>query len=142
MLQDIFKQLELPQDANDWLCDLYACIQVFDDIADGDEVNRKDLNHCIWSSLVGMNVNSFFKANSISLLPVMATAIFKWQGSDTAERKGQVDERSFMWRASFYDVVMITYFICHGRELAEENAAIIMNLYGENYQEYKEEFNA
>jgi hypothetical protein len=119
---------------------LWGAIQVFDDVADGDPVEREDLNAAIWNTLVGMNQNSFWAANSITLAPVVATMILKWQGSDQAERAGNADARSYVWRAGYYDVVMMVVALCHGTKYATDNAHLVMALYGETLEDYMKEF--
>jgi len=133
--------LALPAPAIDWLLMLYGAIQVFDDVADGDQVQREDLNAAIWNTLVGMNQNTFWIANSHSLAPVVATMILKWQASDQAERDGKADAKSFVWRAGYYDVVLMTVALCHGTQQATEKAQQVMQLYGEKFDDYLKEFN-
>ena len=132
--------LSLPADAVEWLCDLYNVTQVFDDFADGDPVERGDLNRALYSVLVGMQLNPFYEMSRSSLRPVLALFIMKWQASDQAERGGNANEVSFVWRAGFYDVVMTVFLICHGREATEANAELIMSLYGEKFEDYRKEF--
>jgi hypothetical protein len=132
--------LALPAPAIDWLLMLYGAIQVFDDVADGDPVEREDLNAAIWNTLVGMNQNAFWIANCHSLAPIVATMILKWQASDQAERAGQADAKSFVWRAGYYDVVLMTVALCHGTQQATEKAQQVMELYGETFEEYLKEF--
>jgi hypothetical protein len=120
---------------------LYEAIQVFDDVADGDPVNRQDLNATIWNTLVGMNQNSFWLVNSQTLTPVVASMILKWQASDQAERAGRADARSFMWRAGFYDVVLMVVALCHGSGHATNVASEVMAIYGEKLEDYLQEFN-
>ena len=132
--------LSLPPDAVEWLCSLYAVTQVFDDFADGDPVDRADLNRALYESLVGMSLNPFFDLNRFTLRPVLALFIMKWQASDQAERGGNANEVSFVWRSGFYDVVMTVFLIVHGRENTEANAQLIMSLYGESYADYRKEF--
>jgi hypothetical protein len=139
--ENLQKSLALPAPAVDWLMMLWGAIQVFDDIADGDAVECKDLNACIWNTLVGMNQNSFWIVNSQTLTPVVASMILKWQASDQAERAGRADARSFMWRAGFYDVVLMTVALCHGTNQATEAAGKVMELYGETFEDYMKEFN-
>ena len=136
-LQDFFK---LPPPAVDWLIMLYEAIQVFDDVADGDLVSREDLNSTIWNTLVSMTQNPFWQANSHSLTPIVATMILKWQASDQAERAGEADARSFVWRAGYYDVVLMVVALCHGTKAATENALYVMRLYGEKLEDYLGEF--
>ena len=132
--------LALPAPAIDWLLMLYGAIQVFDDVADGDPVEREDLNAAIWNTLVGMNQNAFWIANSHSLAPIVATMILKWQASDQAERAGKADAKSFVWRAGYYDVVLMAVALCHGTQQATEKAQQVMELYGETFEDYLKEF--
>jgi hypothetical protein len=136
-LQRVFA---LPAPAVEWLLMLWGAIQVFDDVADGDPVEREDLNAAIWNTLVGMNQNTFWQANSHTLAPIVASAILKWQASDQAERAGQADARSFVWRAGYYDVVLMAVALCHGTQRATEAAKQVMELYGETLEDYMKEF--
>jgi hypothetical protein len=109
-------------------------------VADGDAVERDDLNAAIWNTLVGMSQNTFWIANSQTLTPVVASMILKWQASDQAERSGKADARSFVWRAGYYDVVLMTVALCHGTQRATETAQQVMELYGETLEDYMKEF--
>ena len=142
-VDDLRKQLApfaLPVEATDWLCCVFDAIQVFDDVADGDPVSRRDLNKCIWDSFVRMPLNPFYMAHSATLIPILATMVLKWQGSDTAERAGNADAKSFVWRAGYYDLVLITVSLCHGPEAATDVAHHVMSIYGEKLEDYLEEF--
>lgn len=132
--------LGLNGDAIEWLLMLYQAIQLFDDIADGDKIERTDLNAVIWNSLVGFHQNTFFLQNSHHLIPVIATAIMKWQASDKVEHNAQADAKSFVWRASYYDVVMAVVLIQHGPASAVELSDSVIQLYGEKYEDYMKEF--
>ena len=139
--ENLEKSLALPAPAVDWLMMLYGAIQVFDDVADGDIVKRQDLNATIWNTLVGMNRNIFWIENAQTLTPIVANMILKWQASDQAERAGRADARSFVWRAGFYDVVLMTVALCHGSNHATEVASDVMAIYGEKLEDYLMEFN-
>jgi hypothetical protein len=136
-LQEFFA---LPSTAVDWLIMLYEAIQVFDDVADNDLVNREDLNSTIWNTLVAMGQNPFWRGNSETLSPIVASMILKWQGSDQAERDGKADAKSFMWRAGYYDVVLMAVALCHGTKAATAHAQDVMRLYGETLESYLMEF--
>ena len=138
--ENLQRVLALPAPAIEWLLMLYGAIQVFDDVADGDAVERDDLNAAIWNTLVGMSQNTFWIANSQTLTPVVASMILKWQASDQAERSGKADARSFVWRAGYYDVVLMTVALCHGTQRATETAQQVMELYGETLEDYMKEF--
>jgi hypothetical protein len=138
--ENLTKVFMLPTPAVEWLLMVFDAIQVFDDVADGDTVERKDLNATIWNTLVGMNQNSFFIANSHHLVPLLATAILKWQASDTAERNKQADAKSFMWRAGYYDLVLMAVSLVHGAGFATIHGHYVMALYNEKFEDYMKEF--
>ena len=132
--------LNLPDAAAVWLLDLWDVTQTLDDIVDGDEVSRDAAMALVVKTLFTMPSNQFYAANAGILQPVIATAILKWKASDDAERAGAADEKSFIWRASYYDVILTAVIICHGWDTAMKNAVNVMKLYGESYISYKEEF--
>lgn len=136
-LQRVFM---LPTPCIEWLSMVYDAIQVFDDVADGDTVERTDLNAAIWNTLVGMHQNPFFISNSHHLIPLLATMILKWQASDTVERAGGADARSFVWRAGYYDLILMAVSLIHGPGCATKNAHLVMELYGEKFEDYLKEF--
>jgi len=138
--ENLQRVLMLPAPVVEWLVMVYDAIQVFDDIADGDTVERKDLNATIWNTLVGMHQNQFFITNSHHLVPLLATAIMKWQASDHAERAGDADARSFVWRAGYYDLILMAVSLTHGPGFATKNAHLVMELYGEKFEDYMKEF--
>lgn len=131
---------ELPDDAVDWLLMMFHVTQFFDDVADGDPVERDDLNMALWNTLYACHHNRFFIANGAYLLPLVGSMIMKWQASDAAERDGNADARSFVWRAGYYDLVLAAIQLCHGVECAIQNAHHVMSLYGEKLEDYLEEF--
>ena len=130
--------LELPVTAVDWLLDLWRVIQVFDDIHDGDPV--ADVMPALWAGLVTMPGNPFYQANAAALQAAVATAILKWHAANEVEDAGKADERSYVWRAAYYDVVLLVTLLCHGKEYALRMAPTIMLMYGEPFADYREEF--
>jgi hypothetical protein len=130
--------LDLPGAAVDWLLDLWRVIQVFDDVHDGDPV--ADVMPALWAGLVSMPGNPFYQANAAALQAAVATAILKWHAANEAEDAGQADERSFVWRAAYYDVVLLAVLLCHGQAEALRLAPTIMLMYGEPFAAYREEF--
>ena len=137
MIKDALATLDLPPQAVAWLLDLWQVTQFFDDVADGDDFPRGDLDRAIWAALIGMPANPFFVANSNTLLPAMAAQVLKWQASDKAERNGRADARSYTWRAGYYDVVLMVCHLCHGADFDPERA---LGLYGETLPDYCKEF--
>jgi len=138
--QHFSETLCLPVEASQFLLDIWAAIQLFDDVADEDEIARADLDRVIWSLLVGLHGNPFFEVKRHALLPVLATMVLKWQASDVVERAGEADARSYVWRAGYYDLVLLVVQLCYGVDVATKLAPTVMKMYGETLSEYMEEF--
>lgn len=138
--KNLAESFQLPPAAVDWLCDLFSAIQTFDDYQDGDDVSLRALHTLIWTTLVSLPQNPFFKAHSDVLLPLVATNILKWHGANHTERAGASDAMSFVWRAGFYDIVLMVVALCRGHAYAAQNAQAVMQLYGEKFDAYLKEF--
>lgn len=134
------ESLRLPEPAVQWLLSVFDAIQTFDDFADGDPVDRQRLNALIWNTMIGLPQNPWFVAHAGALLPVMAVQFLKWHGSDMAERAARADEVSFVWRAGFYDLVLLCVQLSQGTQAAMDAAPDVLRLYGENYADYRKEF--
>ena len=135
-----FENLDLPPEAASWLMDVWQLIQAWDDVADGDAIERDRLDQAIWASLVTMPANPFYIANFQALQAGLALQILKWQAAEDAERTGQADPRSFIWRAGFYDLVLLVVLLTKGHAGAMKHAKTVMHLYGEQLDVYLKEF--
>jgi hypothetical protein len=132
--------LSLPKDAVAWLLGLWDAIQFMDDVADEDEISRDQFDNALYQMLVAMPGNPFFMSRANALLPVMMTAMLKWQTSDMLETVGEVDARTYMWRAGYYDVVLLVVQLCHGYDAALDLGPFVLKLYGEKLEDYQREF--
>ena len=119
---------------------IWRSTQFYDDIADGDEVTREELDLAIWDHFITLPSHPFVQKNGQTIQPVLANLVLKWQASDKAERAGRADARSYMWRAGYYDVLMMVVCIEHGPMKANALSEHVMGLYGETYKDYKKEF--
>ena len=135
-----FEHLDLPPEATSWLMDVWRMIQMLDDVADGDAIPRSDLDVAIWTSLVTMPANPFYIANFQPLQAALALLVLKWKASDDAERAEQADARSFVWRAAYYDLVLLVVHLTKGHATAMKDAVKVMHLYGETLHDYLKEF--
>lgn len=140
ILEIAFKEYGLPQAASSWLIMLYEAVQVFDDYADGDEVSRAQLLKTLHDTLVFMPTNEFYCKNSVFLSPLLINFIQKWHASDVVEWEGNPNEKSFVWRAGYYDIVLAAVGLCLGLEVSAEIGKHVMNLYGDDYAAYIKEF--
>lgn len=128
----------IPDDACDWLLEVWDTISGLDDAADGDAVENPE--RMVYSALVGLQVNAFFVANASVLRPIVALAILKWRAANDAEKNERADAQSYMWRAAFYDLVLMVSLIVHGPDKAMNGAETVLRLYGEALDEYLAEF--
>ena len=135
-----FHGLDIPPDAGGWLLDVWQMIQALDDVADGDAIDRPRLDRAIWASLVTMPANPFYLANAPALQAGLALLVLKWQAADDAERAGEADARSFMWRAGYYDLVLLVVLLTKGHATAMKQAKTVMHIYGETLHDYLKEF--
>ncbi len=130
--------LELSEDAIQWLLELWNLIQVFDDVADDDGVERANLDRAVWASLAGMPSNPFYQRYSSWLIPATAQMTLEWLASDAVERDGGASAQSYMWRAGYYRVVCLVAALEHGPSAMVSEAAL--SLYGESLDDYLKEF--
>jgi hypothetical protein len=132
-----FIALGIPDVAKLWLKDVYSVIQGLDDLADGDRApDRAHAEDLAYAIFVRMPLNEFFQKNASVLVPVLAVQVTKWCQANNVEEAGQADERSFMWRAGYYDLVSAVCLACGMMEAAK----MALLLYGETYENYREEF--
>lgn len=137
-IRDHLSQMGFPADAVDWICDLWRVIQAFDDLADGEKPSLAEVYAAGYAALVKMPGNPFFVARGNLLLPLLAVQFLKWQAANEVEAAGIADERSFVWRAGFYDVVLAIAIMCFGPEKAA--TLPILQMYGETFADYRKEF--
>ena len=140
----ICKKLNLSPSATDFVLMLWAIIQFFDDVFDSDgytgAIPRDTTEKVLLDVLVRLPLNPFYVANGPTLIPILANALVTWKASDTMERKGDANERSYVYRSSFYSVLLSVYTLSFGLDAAMADADKILNLYGETYSDYKTEF--
>jgi hypothetical protein len=135
------KRLELPAPAAHWLLDVWEAFQLLDDVVDQDKpIDRAQLDVGIYRLLVRLPANPFYLAHAEALSTMLSSAVLRWKASDAAERAGKADERSFVWRAGYYDLMLEVVRLCHGAETALLCARDVLSLYGENFADYRQEF--
>ena len=140
MIEEPLKRLGLPDDAYEWLLSMWRVIQLLDDVVDKDDISEDDFNNALWDIMLRMPSNSFYRANMDALIPVVALQTAKWQASNAVEKSGLADEKSYMWRAGFYDLVLMVCLLCFGSGINVQKSVDALMTYGESYSEYKEDF--
>jgi len=137
-IQATLNLIALPAEAVDWLIDVWDVCQLLDDACDGDEIGRERAENAAWALFVRMPANAFWRANMANLMPVLAVQVLKWQAANSAEDEGEADARSYMWRAGYYDLVLLVCQLCG---LAQD-PKFILSHYGETYFSYADEMRA
>lgn len=136
ILSQSLDALGLPTDAKAWLLDVWAVIQALDDLADGADANPAAALDAATAIFVRMPLNPFWLERGPALIPVLSLQITKWAAANEAETGGWADERSYVWRAGFYDLVAAVCQHCGLPEAAKS----ALYLYGETFASYREEF--
>lgn len=127
-----FETLGLPEAAKAWLLDLWNLTQVLDDAYDGDRADKPNVSSAVRAIFLTMPLNEFYRQYAAILQPVVWTQVMKWEAANEVEAKGLANEKSYVWRAGFYDVVLMACHLC-----GIQNAGhAVMELYGERYDDY------
>lgn len=142
MIATYLEPFDLPQSAQHLIASLWQAIQGLDDWVDGDDCPRGEKDAAIWACLVGIPSNGFFRANSDTLLPVIASMVLKWKASDTVERTEMKElfPKAFVWRAGFYEVILQIVLLVHGPQKTMDMAPSVLSMYAEQYEDYLKEF--
>ncbi len=131
-----FETLGLPEAAKAWLLDLWNLVQVMDDVTDGDPVDKEAASKAVRAIFLTMPLNDFYRSYAAILQPVLVLQMLKWEACNEVESKGLASEKSYVWRAGFYDVVLM---VCHLCGISNAGHAC-MEMYGETFSEYMEGF--
>jgi hypothetical protein len=135
-----FKNLELPASAQQWLLDFWDVIQGLDDWRDNDTVDPAEKEKVIYQVMVAMPSNPFFQTYSNELLPLMSNLVLKWIAANKLEKNKEELNKAYMWRASYYDLVLEVVRLVHGYANAAMVSDYIAKMYGESFEDYVKEF--
>ncbi len=126
--------LLMPEAPKEWLLDVWHVTQVIDDAADGDKISGEDASSMSWAVFARMPLNEFYRQYQSVLQPVMVLQLLKWEAANAIEAGGEADERSYMWRAGFYDLMLMVCHLCGMKNIGPA----VLAFYGETYAQYKE----
>ena len=130
-LSQHFANLGLPAEAQSWLLDLWNVIQVLDDAMDGDKADPAAVKQATWAIFQNMPLNAFYREYVAILQPVLVVQVLKWEAANAAEAADLADARSFVWRAGYYDVVLLACHLC-----GIEAGMTVMHMYGDDFDDY------
>jgi len=136
-------ELALGSDATDWLIQAWKVMQFFDDVTDGDvDMQASDVYAAMLGSIIYMPNNPFYLRHMGALTGAVTVAMAKWTAANAREARGEADAFSFIWRAGYYDLLLLVYALEHGAERALEGGEAILALYGETFDVYCDEMAA
>ena len=140
MTTDELLSLGLTENAAAWLHQLYHATHIFDDVYDNDAISAQDKDIVIWNALVGMPGNQFYIQYQQFLIPLLASALLRWQSANAAEKAKRHNAMTFAWRDGFYDIVLMCVYLEQGyyRAIALSEKILAMNT--ELFSDYMEEF--
>jgi hypothetical protein len=136
-LRQAFTQWGLPVDATVFLLKIWDAIQFLDDVKDGHPVSNVDAG--IYTLIVGIPSDDFLARNRPLLSGALVTAYHKWQAANVLEAQRRELDKCYMWRAGYYDLVMLVVSLCLPREETEVIAPKVLALYGESREDYLQE---
>ena len=114
----------------------------WDDLIDGDEVSKDDINKVFKYLIFDIPTNPVYRA--IPSMPDHLLNVFlRWRDATQMETEGDPDlEKTYMLRAGLYDMFSLIAFYMYGDEWAQEIGPEIRKLYGETLDSLKGEFHA
>lgn len=115
---------------------------LWDDLIDGDAVERDDIDRVFRYLIYDIPTNPVYRA--IPGMPDHLLNVYlSWRDATAMESEDKPDlEKTYMLRAGIYDIFsLISYHLC-GDEWSRNIGPKIRRLYGETLDSLKEEFNA
>ena len=113
------------RDAVQFMIDISRVSHTYDDLIDRDKpVPDACIHDMVWSLLVTIPVNPFYRAHQNTLRPVLITSIMNWRASLEMERS-QSDEElriAHVTRYSLADALLLCMVLTGGHEHAARHA--------------------
>lgn len=126
------------RNAVSFLCDLWLCSQLFDDIYDEGGIDKENTLILMNMAFVTIPQNPFYLSFRDKLQPLMHSMILQWESANEIEKnKGNIHQ-SYVLRAFFIQVCHYCAALLHGFEYAQEHAETFQKLHGEKFEDYKD----
>ncbi len=129
------------EDAANFLVAMTEAAHFFDDLYDGDTtISKEDILTALWSVMVTLPRNEFYRKFFAELQPLVTNAIINWRVANALEGmpRTETDLRvAFVVRSSYADLIQQTALICGGPEWAAEvGAEVRRRCHSEPWREY------
>ena len=133
VIKPFIESLELSDNANKMLQDLWDFAQHWDDVVD----EGKPVDEAIKLGSVIIPSNPVYLQYGIQ--PEIAKAHAKWEAANYYERKKVNVDKAYMLRAAYYDIALHIYMYEKGADNLPNTAIHIYNCYGETLAELTKE---
>lgn len=128
------------EDAAAFLSDISDMAHLWDDLIDKDPgPTDEQVQGGLWTALVNLPRNPFYRRHFAELNPLVANAILDWRVANRLEQTGASDDLhiSFIIRSSYVCILQQTALILGGPAWAEEVGVAIRRLaHGETFPVY------
>jgi len=140
-LRFIHEACKSNEDAANFLVAMTEAAHFFDDLYDGDTtISKDDILNALWSVMVTLPRNEFYRKFFAELQPLVTNAIINWRVANDLEGmpRGEQDLRvAFVVRSSYADLIQQTALICGGPEWAAKvGAEVRRRCHSEPWREY------
>lgn len=99
---------------------------VYDDLIDKDKpVADEHIHEVMWSLLIELPMNPFYRAYQESFRPLIASGIMNWHAANQMEHSGSKEQLylAHSIRYSICDIAYLAMIFCGGRDHAVANAS-------------------
>lgn len=113
------------RDAAQFVLDICRVSHAYDDLIDRDKpVSEASIHDMVWTLLVTIPVNPFYRAHENTLRPVLITSIMNWRASIDMERSRSDEELriAHVTRYSLADALLLCMVLTGGHEHAARHA--------------------
>lgn len=129
------RKLFADEAAIDLLIDIWVVIQAWDDARDGDPID--DAEGAIRRAMVRIPSNPYYQPSGCLFLIKMME--WNWEAANFFEANKVQYEKAYMLRAFYYNIVLALFAYTNNGNVSPEQAANIWLLYGETFEDYKED---
>jgi len=117
---------------------IFEVAQVWDDLIDRDHpISDESINRAFRYLIYDIPMNPIM---SKELTVILLSCYNQWTAANSIEKCGEDLHKSYMLRASIYQIFQHIAAIVGGLDYGTKVSVDIFNLYGETFESYEEEF--
>lgn len=119
---------------------LWNIAQTWDDLIDGDEVSKEQINKCFIDALVHVSTNKLWGTD---IAANVLNVYLRWSDANYIEADAESTDddlaKAWMLRAGIYDIFVLLAAKLHGIDWATTIGPIVRKTYGETLKDFLEE---